>query len=183
MSTHQVFCVITARIVCLSLLLIVLLGCQDKSLSDLQAFVGSAYQDRRPEIPALPEIKPYQSFKYASAAELDPFSVQNIVTDHIDGTNELGIRPDMNRDREPLEHYPLDALKVVGIVVQNRRPWGLVKTPEGIVHRTTIGNYIGQNDGKIKSILPVPKTVVLVELIADSSGHWQTREANIKMDE
>lgn len=58
----------------------------------------------------------------------------------------------MNRRREPLEEFPLDTLRMVGILERNQERWGLVQTRDGTVHRLKVGNYIGQNYGKIVAI-------------------------------
>ena len=162
-------------------LLLTLQACGGGGMSDLKDFVATAYKDRKPEIEPLPEIQPYKGFEYAASEEDDPFDFQNIVTGNRDA--QLGQSPDANRRREPLEAFPLDALKMVGTLEQESQPWVIVQTSEGTAHRATIGNYMGQNDGKIKQIIPDEQRVVLAELVLDPAGRWVTREVEITIDE
>lgn len=167
----------------IALLLMGLQACQDTEMRDLKEFVATAYQDRKPEIEPLPEIPPYQKFEYAAAEEEDPFDAENIVTSRAEGNVVAGDNPDKNRRREELEKFPLDALKMVGTMIKEQQPWVIVRTSEGTAHRATIGNYMGQNEGKIKQIIPEEQKVLLAELVIDTAGRWVTREVEITIDE
>lgn len=151
-------------------------------MSDLKEFVASAYRDKKPEIEPLPEIPPYKGFEYSAIEEEDPFNQENIITERPDGTF-AGQSPDADRRREPLEAYPLDALKMVGTLTQEDTPYVIVQTSDGTAHRATIGNYMGQNEGKIQQIVPVEQKIVLAELVLDPAGRWVTRELEITIDE
>ena len=162
--------------------LLFLQACQDTEMRDLKEFVATAYKDKKPEIEPLPEIRPYKGFEYSASEEQDPFNFQNIISDR-GGAAVSGFSPDANRRKEPLEQYPLDALKLVGTMTQKNQPWVIVQTSEGTAHRATLGNYMGQNDGKIKQIIPDEQLVVLAELVIDAKGVWVTREVEITIDE
>lgn len=170
------------RVATLSALLL-LTACGGDELSDLKEFVASAYQDKKPQIEPLPEIKPYRGFEYSAAALSDPFSVDNFATTQNLAAVDGGLSPDQNRRREFLEKFPLDALRMVGTMEQKDKPWVIVQTTEGTAHRATIGNYIGQNDGKIKQIKLDEQSVVIVELVRNSGGRWTTRDVEITIDE
>jgi len=152
-------------------------------MSDLREFVATAYKDKKPDIEPLPEIPPYKGFEYSAAEDQDPFDYSNIVTSQQQDVAASGLNPDANRRREPLEQYPLDALKLVGTMTQKAQPWVIVQTSEGTAHRATIGNYMGQNDGKIKQIVPEEQKVILAELVLDPKGQWITRDIEITIDE
>lgn len=164
------------------LLLLLLSGCQDSSMSDLREWVASAYKDEKPEIEPLPEIPPYKSYEYKAADQDDPFDAKNIITDRPEAT-VAGDSPNKNRRKEELERYPLDALKMVGTLIQEEKPYVIVQTSEGTAHRATVGNYMGQNEGQIKQILPLEQKVVLAELVLDPGGRWVTREVEFTIDE
>lgn len=170
------------RLTVVAFLLLVLGGCQDSKMTDLRKFVESAYQDKKPEIEPLPEIPPYKGFEYAAAEEEDPFNADNIITDRPDNP-AVGDSPDANRRKEELERYPLDALKLVGTLVQAETPYVIIQTSEGTAHRAGIGNYMGLNDGQIKQILPLEQKVLLAELVLDPVGRWVTREVEMIIDE
>ncbi len=168
-------------------LALVLQGCVGTDMSDLETFVATAHQDKTPEIEPLPEIPPFKPFEYTNEGESDPFSALNIGGDDDRGRTGAGARPDSNRRREPLEKYPLDALKLVGTITKAGVPNVVVKanTPEGktIALLASIGNYMGQNDGKIKEISPEEQRVVLVETVLDPNGRWVKRDVEITIDE
>jgi len=171
------------RVVYSFVLMFALQACQGGEMRDLKEFVSSAYKDAKPEIEPLPEIQPYKGFEYAGLEDQDPFSVTNIVTNRGDGTIAVGVNRDENRRREALEGYPLDALKMVGTMTQKDVPWVIVQSSEGTVHRATMGNYMGQNEGKIKTILTEEQKIVLSELVLDTAGRWVTREVELIIDE
>jgi len=153
-------------------------------MSDLESFVENAHKDKKPEIEPLPEIPPFKAFEYASEDGVDPFSTSNIVNVDENGNSVgAGARPDSDRRRQPLEKYPLDALRMVGTITQEGVPHVVVKTNEGNAVLATLGNYMGQNDGKIKEIIPEEQRVVLVETVLDPAGRWVTRDVEITIDE
>lgn len=151
-------------------------------MQDLRDFVANAYKDQKPEIEPLPAIRPYDRYEYSASESSDPFSVQNIISDRASAA-VAGVSPDANRRKEELEAYPLDALKFVGTMVRKKQPWVVIETNEGKAFRATVGNYMGQNDGKIKNILPDEQKVVLAELVLDPAGRWVTREVELTIDE
>lgn len=173
------------RLVVLGFAFVVLQGCQDSSMSDLKDFVRDTYKDEKPKIDPLPEIQPFVPFKYVLKDEGDPFSFDNIVSnrDEDSGAVGLGTRPDTNRIKGPLEDYPLDALRMVGTLSQEGVPWVIVKTTQGTAHLASLGDYMGQNDGKITQIVPDEQRVVLEETVADPAGRWVTRDVEITIDE
>lgn len=165
----------------------VLLGlaqaCSFGGMSDLEEFVATAYKDKKPEIEPLPEIQPYKGFSYSAVKSADPFSIANIIDTRGDEAVLNGESPDGNRRREALEAYPLDALRMVGTMEQEEQPWVIVQTSDGTAHRATVGNYMGQNDGKIKQIKLEEQTVVLAELVRNTAGRWVARDVEITIDE
>jgi len=178
---------VTGRMVSIvksSLFIFLLLGiqaCQDTSMQDLRNFVANAYKDKKPEIEPLPEIKPYKDFPYSASASNDPFNLANIITSRT-APAAVGDSPDSSRPREPLEEFPLDALKMVGTISQGQRPYVIVKTSEGTALRATIGNYMGQNDGKIKQIIPEEQKILLTEIVLDTAGRWVNRDVEMTID-
>lgn len=172
-----------SRALVLLALALVLQACQDRRMNDLRDFVETAYEDEKPDIEPLPEIVPFSAYEYSALEDDDPFAFNNIETGQQTPAASTGLRPDTNRRKEALEQYPLDALKFVGTMTQEQIPWVIVMTSEGTAHRATIGNYMGQQDGKIQQIIPDEQKVVLAELVLDPRGQWVTREIEITIDE
>lgn len=169
------------RSILLSLVALSLLaGCSSDGLDDLREFVKNAHADRKPRIEPLPEIKPYEAFAYAASDLPDPFSPANLKPQSMQGRLS-GPRPDMNRRKEPLEDFPLDALKMVGTLSRGKQSWAVIQAPDGTVHRVQKGNYMGQNFGRITRV--TEDKVDLVELVQGAMGEWVEREASLAIQE
>ena len=179
---HKIRALLILRLLGLLTLAFVLQACQGSDMPDLEEFVASAYQDKKPEIEPLPEIVPYKGFTYSAVDETDPFNTKNIATSRAE-VAASGSGPNANRRREHLENFPLDALKMVGTMIQQKVPWVIVQTSEGKAFRAKVGNYLGQNEGQIMQIIPQEQKVVLAELVLDAAGLWVTREVEITIDE
>ena len=125
----------------------------------------------------IPEVKPYETFVYAAAEMRSPF----IPGGSGAGSGMAGLRPDSKRNREFLEQFSLDTLKMVGTLKLGGRMYGLVQTKDGLVHRVSDGNYMGQADGKITDITPAKITVT--EIVPDGLGGYMERPAALGLNE
>ena len=164
-----------------SLLLLALLvsGCQQKEKENLSQFVVNAGKMKAKEIEPIPNIKPVELFAYSAQEFADPFNIQNLKPRQVVSARS-GAGPDTNRRREPLENYPLDSLKMVGTLFRENERRVILKTPEGAVQTVVVGNYLGQNYGKIVSI--EESEIVVEEQVLNSAGTWVGRDASIKVD-
>lgn len=169
------------RLAAATALAVALTGCDsDAGTADLREFVETAHAGRKPRVEPLPEIKAEEGFVYGAAELSDPFSSANLRPAAAAAAN-TGPQPDLNRRREPLEEYPLDALKMVGTLERGREAWVIVRAPDGTVHRASVGNYIGQNFGTIRTISD--DKVEIVELVQGALGNWIEREASLALAE
>jgi type IV pilus assembly protein PilP len=165
--------------ICLAVMALTLVGCGSDGLEDLRAFTRDAHADRKPRIEPLPEIKPQEIFAYNPAELADPFAPQNLRPKVTAKGN--GMRPDTNRRKEPLEEFPLDALKMVGTLMRGKDTWAVIQAPDGTVYRTKVGDHLGQNFGMVTKI--TDEKINLIELVQGSSGDWTEREANLGLTE
>ncbi len=152
-------------------------------MSDLERFIDETKQAHHGKVDPLPEFPPYQTFTYEALDIRDPFRPQtDLASSPVAAETEYsGPRPEATRRREPLESYPVDSLKMVGLLQQSTQTWGLVKDPEGTIHRVQPGNYAGQNHGKI---VKVSETQIgIVELVPDGLSGWVNRDAKLAMAE
>ena len=76
------------------------------------------------------------------------------------GAGLAGVRPDQKRNREFLEQYSLDTLRMVGTLRLGSHMYGLVETRDGLVHRVTTGNHMGQAEGRIIEITPAKISLI-----------------------
>lgn len=163
-----------------AVLVTALAGCGSDGMDDLREFVATAHAGVTPRVEPLPEVKTQEPFAYAAAALVDPFAPFNLKSPAAQ-TAGSGPRPDLNRRREPLEEYPLDALRMKGTLARGRRAWAVIQAPDGTVHRAGVGNHIGQNFGTITRI--TEDKVDLVELIQGALGDWVERQASLALAE
>ena len=89
------------------------------------------------------------------------------------------MRPSTRRNREFLEGFSLDTLKMVGTFKVGSSFYGLVQSKDGLVHKVQPGNYLGQNDGKVTEI--TGGKISLVEIIPDGLGGYIERPASLAL--
>lgn len=157
-----------------------LTGCQ-KEKDDLEVYVKEVKARQKSDIPPIPVMKPYESFDYSASEYRDPFTPSITEEPKLSPTpDDSGISPDKNRRKEPLEQYALSDLQFVGTINKDYE-WGLIRTPEGIIHRVRIGNYIGQNDGLITSL--DESSISLREIIPDKQRGFIERDTLLSVVE
>jgi type IV pilus assembly protein PilP len=144
---------------------------------ELTRFVEDTKKEPGGRIEPLPEIKPYETFVYAASDLRSPF----VPSSPGAGAGLAGVRPDSKRNREFLEQYSLDTLKMVGTLRLGGQMYGLVETKDGLVHRVTAGNHMGQAEGRITEI--TPSKISLVEIVPDSLGGYMERPAALGLNE
>ena len=144
---------------------------------ELQRFVDDTKKEPGGRVEPLPESKPYETFVYAAADLRSPF----VPSSPGAGAGAGGVRPDAKRNREFLEQYSLDTLKMVGTLRLGGQMYGLVETKDGLVHRVTTGNHMGQAEGKITDI--TPSKISLIEIVPDSLGGYMERPAALALNE
>jgi type IV pilus assembly protein PilP len=156
-----------------------LTGCGGGEHEDLKKWMEASTKDLRGKVPTLPEIKPFPVVAYEAAELTDPFNPKKLEPNK-QQKGGGGIQPDLTRQREPLEAYPLESLKMVGTLMQSRKFHALVQADKTL-HQVRVGNYLGQNFGVITKI--VESELMLKELVQDSSGDWTERTSTLQLQE
>lgn len=157
---------------------LLLLGCSGEEHEDLKNWMKAQEQEMRPKLTPLPKLASFPAVDYDAGALVDPFQPVRLEPEKRPGSGANA--PDPNRRREPLEAYPLEALKMVGQMMMNGRPVALILADK-TVYQVKIGNYMGQNFGVVTKISEAQ--VVLKELIEDANGDWVERESTIELQE
>lgn len=160
----------------------VLLAACGGDKSDLELYMKQV-KSRPPEaIDPIPPVKSADSFTYEAHGLRDPFRFEEAQVEDIEeGPSDGGPRPDLNRRKEYLEGFPLDTLKMVGTLSQGEVDWALIQDLDGLVHRVTEGNYMGQSHGRVVRV--AADRVELSELVPDGNGGWLQRDAAISVTE
>tara|TARA_B100000745_G_scaffold291093_1_gene230555 strand:- start:867 stop:1442 length:576 start_codon:yes stop_codon:yes gene_type:complete len=184
------------RYIRLTIVLLAILGvagCVSGDMSDLEKQVSKIMSKPGGRLEPLPEIKPYEAYVYESGklGARNPFKrfyvvEQSLAIEESEGPVDDGLTEEMrneiqNRNREELERFELDSIKMVGTLQNEDNHWGIVIDPDGIVHRVKTGNYIGLNIGKITSIQE--EQIEVREIIKDNSGRYGERKALLPLTE
>jgi type IV pilus assembly protein PilP len=160
-----------------------LAGCSGEEHSDLKEELKGLTKDLRGVIAPLPVVKPYEPVPYKAFDQPDPFGPAKIelaVAAAAKSTGGGANAPDVRRPKEPLEAFPLEALKMVGTLAQKDTTYALVRA-EASVYRVKVGNYLGQSFGIITGI--TENQVNLKELVQDAAGDWIERQAALQLQE
>lgn len=159
----------------------VLSGCGEPP-EDLATWVETTRREAKAGVQPLPPPVRFDPQVYEAQASLDPFSPVKL---------EAGIRPEerrvnpiaaseLNRRREPLEAFPLDQIEMVGTLIGQNVPNGLVRVNR-LIYKVKVGDYLGQNYGRITKIEET--RIELREIVQDTAGEWVERMTNLQLQE
>jgi type IV pilus assembly protein PilP len=157
-----------------------LAACSGEEQSELRQELASMTKDLRGRVDPLPQVKSYEPVPYKGESMLDPFVPGRIVVSQAAtaGGGGGGVQPDLNRPKEPLEAFPLEAVQMVGTLAQNKDTYALVRAGNNLF-RVKKGNYMGQNFGVITAI--DESQISLKEVVQDSGGDWVERSTTVQM--
>ena len=162
-----------SKITFLSMVLLssMLVACGSGS-SELNNYINDIKTRKSKPIEPLPKFTPLPKFIFPEQDNRrSPFKSRAV-------TSANTFSPYVNRPKQPLEAFPLEPLKFVGILKQGSVVWALIKQPDGLVSRIKPGEYMGKNYGKvmvIKDNLMKVKEIVLV------AGKWEKRDITINL--
>lgn len=157
-----------------------LAGCGEGEHQDLKEELKKLTVDLRGKVAPLPVVKPYEPVFYKAFDLPDPFSSSKMELVTKVASSGGGLKPDLNRPKEPLEAFPLESVTVVGLLQQAKQAFALVRA-DATVYRVKVGNYMGQNFGVITGI--TESQVQLRELVQDASGDWAERVSTLQLQE
>ncbi|MBZ0131612.1 MAG: pilus assembly protein PilP [Rhodocyclaceae bacterium] len=157
---------------------LMLAACGGEDHQDLRQWMKESTKDFKGKIPPLPEIKSFPAVAYEAGDLVEPYNASKIEPERKAGGG--GIKPDLDRRKEPLEAYPLESLKMVGTLTKGKMVHALVQADKNL-HQVKIGNYMGQNFGIITDINETE--VQLKELVPDSLGDYTERTSTLQLQE
>lgn len=161
------------RIGCICSLTLLLVACSGNN-DDLVYYIHEVKSRKTREIEPVPSFAPLPTFKFPdNGNRRNPFKPTTQIKHEIDIN-----APDKKRPKEPLEAYPLDALKFVGTLRQGNEMWALIKLPSSDITHVRIGNYMGQNYGRIVSIKN--DSIQLIET-TQTSGKWEKHKTTLEL--
>lgn len=160
----------------LALMVPLVTGC-NRATEDLDDYIAATLVRSAPPPEPFEPPAEMPGHHYPPLLDRDPFSTLSFVEPRAEPERDQGPSPDLERAREELEQYPLDALRMAGIIQQDGEQWALVRDPQGTVHRVREGNYLGQNHGRIVNISE--RTVELEEFVRTGDERWRQRESTL----
>ncbi|MCB1760211.1 MAG: pilus assembly protein PilP [Gammaproteobacteria bacterium] len=163
------------------LLVLVLTGCINQDMSDLQSYIKEVKARKQGEIEPLPEIQQIETFAYKADNRRNPFEPTDQESPEEAQADVNGLAPDPNRRKEELEGFSLDALRMVGTLRKDDTIWALVRTKDKTIYRVKAGNYMGRNHGQITRI--DENDIELTEIIPNGQGGYRERQASLALKE
>jgi type IV pilus assembly protein PilP len=163
---------------------LLLAGCGMSSEAELQQWMSNLKSTMKPNTEPVPDPKEFAPYAYSGASQIDPFDPQKILMavarQQQARASASAIRPDLDRRREVLEGFPLDQVRMVGMMRREGANVALVET-NGATHLLRIGNYVGQNFGLVTRISETE--VQLKEIVQDAAGEWVERPAKLELQQ
>jgi type IV pilus assembly protein PilP len=159
-----------------------LAGCGTSDETELRGWMNSVKQSTRVTTQPVPPPKEFTPFVYDSGGAVEPFDPQKILMavarQQQARASASAVKPDLERRREVLEGFPLDQIRMVGMMRQAGTNVALLET-NGSTHMVRVGNYQGQNFGVVTRISETE--LVLKEIVQDAAGEWVERPAKLEL--
>jgi type IV pilus assembly protein PilP len=149
---------------------------------ELQQWIEQQRREVKPNVAPLSAPKKFNPQPYLAVNGVEPFSNQKLtvaIKQEARQTNSL-LAAEINRRKEPLESYPIDSMRMVGSVAKRGEPYALLKV-DNLLYQVRLGNYIGQNYGKITKITETD--VTYREIVQDAAGEWTERMSSLQLQE
>lgn len=159
-----------------------LAGCGDGGVQEVKQWMDEVRQQTPVSVQKISPPKTFTPFTYAVKDEIDPFSPVKLsaALAKLAANSTSKIKPDLDRRKEPMENYPLDAIKMVGTLEKPGLSYALLQVDKS-VFQIKVGNYIGQNFGMVTRITDTE--VELKEIVRDAAGDWVERSAKLELQE
>lgn len=165
---------------------VLLTGCVPQDHDDLRQWMSDLRATTKASVTPLDEPKQFQPELYNGAGKVEPFNPQRLTqalrreSAQSSAGNVSLITPEMSRRKEQLEAYPLDTMRMVGSLNKNGVPTALLSV-DGLLYQVRVGNYLGQNYGKIVAIGET--SLRLREIVQDPGGEWVERTTTLELQE
>ena len=149
---------------------------------ELTVWMEQQKREVKPNVQPLVPPRKFDPAPYAGAQSVDPFSNQKLAValkQEARQPNSL-LAAETNRRKEPLEAFPMDSMSMVGSVMKNSQQYALLRV-DNLLYQVKVGDYLGQNYGKITRISETE--VSLREVVQDAAGEWIERTSTLQLQE
>lgn len=164
------------------MLTMLLVACGKAQEDDLTQFMNEASQSASAPIEPLPQVQGFSPKQYnADSALHDPFVPRKAAV-------KSALQPDLKRRKEPLEAYPLEGLKFVGVLSKKNKIFAAIQTPDNMVYQVKPGQYMGEKLGLITALAENQQTLKyelkVKETIQDQvTGEWAEQMTTLELQE
>lgn len=174
-----------SRVALMGAVVLALTACDSSGEGELREWMEQERVQTQPHVKPLTEPKKFEPQQYSVQGELEPFNPQRLTLALKRDSNQVAsnaalIAPELARRKEPLEAFPLDAMAMVGSLMKAGKPTALL-TVDKLIYQVGVGDYLGQNYGRIKNITET--AVQLREIVQDATGDWVERTASLELQE
>ncbi len=161
-------------------------GCanEDGGPNDINVWMVEQRALLRPRVVKVDEPKPFLPEPYGAGGLTDPFSPAKLSSGMASSAQPEAssalLDAELKRRKDPLEAFPLDTAKMVGVLKRGSATVALVKI-DALLHQVGLGAYLGQNYGKVISI--TDNATMLREIVQDGAGEWIERNTTLELQE
>jgi type IV pilus assembly protein PilP len=172
----HVVCLITGV-----LMLAGLAGCSPDN-EELVQWMEQEHRAVKPNVAPVYPPKKFDPQAYVGNEGIDPFGSQKLIASVGQSTKSSStlLAAAQAHRPEPLEAFPLDSMTMVGAMIQGGRAHALLKV-DSLLHDVKVGDWIGQNYGRITKI--TEQEVTLNETVQDATGEWIERTSTLQLQE
>lgn len=164
-----------------SVALLALSACTGEQ-EELQAWMDQQRHEVQPSVQPLSPPQKFNPQAYAGTDGVEPFSTQKLTgaLKQEAAQPNSAVAAELSRRKEPLEAFPLDSMTMVGSVSRKGVPYALLKV-DNLLYQVKVGEYLGQNYGKIMKITETE--ITLREIVQDAAGEWIERPTSLQLQE
>lgn len=162
------------------LLAMLLAGCGDSDVREVRTWMEETKAQTKPSVKPLPASKEFVPYAYNQAQAPDPFGADKLAGPGMLAAQPNVGQPDLNRPREALENYPLDTMKMVGMMQKGGVGFALVQIERSVYH-VRAGQRLGQNLGQVTRVTPA--AVEIREMVQDAGGDWVERISKLELQQ
>lgn len=149
---------------------------------DLNDFIAETKRRPKKPLEPLPSFEPYEPFTYSAAALRSPFQQPIAEVENIYFSGNSNVKPDFDRNKEFLEDFGINTMKLVGFIEMKGVLQALIDYGQnGKVFPVRVGNYLGKDHGRIVEINH--DTVRVVQIVSDGLSGWVEKPHVLKLSE
>ncbi len=157
------------------LAVIALAGCGASEEDGLRQWMTQTRAAKAPPPEPLPDAKPYTPREYGGRTSPEPFAQTKIG----ELNKSMSESPEAGRRREPLEDFPLENFKMLGMLKKDGETYGVVRV-DNKIHHVKVGQYLGQSYGRVVRISD--QEIVLRELVREGVSDWKEKMTSLKLE-